>query len=184
MAMKKIYSIVLAFVLFMFCLPLQGFAANDNTDYAALVFELTNEARKENGLRALKNTNAALNRAAQKRATEIAVSFSHTRPNNKLFSSVLVENGIAYNLAGENIAYGQTSAEMVVREWMNSEGHRANILGNYIEIGVGVYEKNGVIYWAQEFVRSNSGANTQRSGWDAFVQWFIKWILFGWIWQK
>ena len=60
--------------------------------------------------------------------------------------------GISYKSAGENIAQGQTTAKAVVNAWMNSEGHRANILNkNYTHIGVG-YVKDGN-YWTQMFIQ-------------------------------
>ena len=91
--------------------------------------------------------------AAQIRATEIEISFSHTRPNGTSFATAIREQGISYRTAGENIAYGQRSPEEVVEAWMNSEGHRANILNaNFNKIGVGYYQNNrGVKYWSQEF---------------------------------
>ena len=63
--------------------------------------------------------------------------------------------GIRYSAAGENIAKGQNSPEAVMNAWMNSSGHRANILSNnYDQLGVG-YEtdKNGNTYWVQMFIK-------------------------------
>ena len=61
----------------------------------------------------------------------------------------MLNKGMHY---GENIAYGQTTSEDVMNAWMNSAGHRANILGEkYTHIGIGVYESGGVIYWSQFF---------------------------------
>ena len=96
-------------------------------------------------------TNSSL-KAAAERCTETKVSFSHTRPNGSKFSSVFKEYGVSYRTAGENIAYGQRSPQEVVKGWMNSPGHRANILnGSFGKIGIGVYQSNGVIYWSQLF---------------------------------
>lgn len=91
--------------------------------------------------------------AAQVRAVEIQNSFSHTRPNGKHFTTALKEAGVSYNGAGENIAWGQKSPEEVVTGWMNSEGHRANILNSkFTNIGVGHIQNNsGVHYWSQLF---------------------------------
>ena len=90
--------------------------------------------------------------AANVRAQEIVNSFSHTRPDGSSFSTVLSQNGVSYRGSGENIAYGQRTAAEVMDGWMNSSGHRANILnGNYTNIGVGFYESNGVKYWVQLF---------------------------------
>lgn len=129
-------------------------AANANTSvssYAEEVLRLVNIERSKAGLSSLSTTNT-LKAAADKRAQETAVSFSHTRPDGSKFSTVLQEYGISYRTAGENIAYGQRTPQEVVNAWMNSSGHRANILnGNFNKIGIGVYQKNGVIYWSQLF---------------------------------
>ena len=86
------------------------------------------------------------------RAKESAQSFSHTRPNGSSFSTALTEAGVSYRTAGENIAYGQSTPQQVMNAWMNSSGHRANILhANYTTIGVGYTVINGTAYWAQLF---------------------------------
>jgi uncharacterized protein YkwD len=121
------------------------------SSYAAEVLRLVNIERAKAGLSAF-TTNQALSAAANKRAQETAQSFSHTRPNGSSFSTALQEFGVPYRTAGENIAYGQRSPQEVVTGWMNSPGHRANILNaNFNKIGIGVYQTNGVIYWSQEF---------------------------------
>jgi len=131
-------------------------ATTNNSDssyasYAEEVLRLVNVERSKQGLSPL-TTTTTLKAAADKRAQETAVSFSHTRPNGTTFSTVLKEYGISYRTAGENIAYGQRTPQEVVTAWMNSSGHRANILnGNFNKIGIGVYQKNGVIYWSQLF---------------------------------
>lgn len=122
-----------------------------NSSYAEEVLRLVNVERSKAGLSPL-TTNTTLKAAADKRAQETAVSFSHTRPNGSKFSTVLQEYGISYRTAGENIAYGQRTPQDVVNAWMNSPGHRANILNsNFNKIGIGVYQSNGVIYWSQLF---------------------------------
>lgn len=92
-------------------------------------------------------------KAAQLRAVEIQTSFSHTRPNGTHFSTALKDTGATYRRTGENIAWGQKSPEEVVTGWMNSEGHRANILNSqFTNIGVGhIQNNNGVHYWSQLF---------------------------------
>lgn len=86
------------------------------------------------------------------RAREIARSFSHTRPSGASFSSALSESGVSYLRAGENIAYGQKSASEVVNAWMNSPGHRANILNSsYSRIGSASVNIDGTFYWVQLF---------------------------------
>lgn len=120
-------------------------------NYANEVMRLVNQQRAKAGLSAF-TTNNSLTAAANKRAQEIAISFSHTRPNGSGFSTVLKEYSVSYNAAGENIAYGQRSPKEVVNAWMNSPGHRANILkSKFKKLGIGVYQKNGTYYWTQEF---------------------------------
>lgn len=122
-----------------------------NQGFAEEVLRLVNIERSKAGLSPL-TTNATLKAAADKRAQETKTSFSHTRPNGSKFSTVLKEYGISYRTAGENIAYGQRSPQEVVNGWMNSPGHRANILnGSFGKIGIGVYQSGGVIYWSQLF---------------------------------
>ena len=121
------------------------------SSYANAVLNLVNKYRKQNGLASVK-LDSALSGAASTRAKEIISSFSHTRPNGSSCFTVLSENGISYNGAGENIAYGQSSPDEVMTAWMNSAGHRANILNaSFTRLGVGVYESGGTLYWAQLF---------------------------------
>lgn len=129
-------------------------SGNENNDdsYARQVIDLVNQERAKEGLSALKyDENVA--KAALVRAKETEVSFSHTRPNGSSFSTALTENGVTYRGAGENIAYGQKSPEEVMKGWMNSPGHRSNIMNkNFTSIGVGYYvNSNGVKYWTQLF---------------------------------
>lgn len=116
------------------------------------VADLVNQERAKAGLAPLE-VKVNLQAAAQVRAKEIEKSFSHTRPNGSSFSSVLAENGVDYRGSGENIAWGQRSPEEVMNGWMNSEGHRANILNkNFKYIGVGYHvNSNGTGYWTQLF---------------------------------
>ena len=73
---------------------------------------------------------------------------------NREAVTALKEQGASYRAAGENIAYGQRSAEQVMEGWMNSSGHRANILNaQYTAIGVGVYRSaSGTLHWVQLFI--------------------------------
>jgi len=121
------------------------------SNYADQVLQLVNQERAKAGLSSL-TTNTTLSAAANKRAKETAQSFSHTRPDGTSFSTVLQEYSISYRAAGENIAYGQRTPQEIVTGWMNSPGHRANILNtNFNKLGIGVYQSNGVIYWSQLF---------------------------------
>ena len=114
------------------------------------VLALVNEERAKHGLQSL-TYDSLVSSAANIRAKEIKSLFSHTRPDGRSCFTALDEVGYSYRKAGENIAYGQKSAKEVMSAWMNSEGHRANILGDYTYIGIGVYESGGTIYWSQFF---------------------------------
>lgn len=116
------------------------------------VVDLVNAERAKEGLAALtidKNVEAA----ALVRAKEIQTSFSHTRPNGTSFSTALNESSAVYRGAGENIAWGQKTPQEVVTAWMNSPGHRANIMHkSFTKIGVGhLKNSSGASYWAQLF---------------------------------
>ena len=122
--------------------------------YAAAVADLVNAERARAGLKPLAiHTGAA--KAADSRAREIQTSFSHTRPDGSHFSTALTQAGVSYRSAGENIAYGQRTPEAVMESWMNSQGHRANILNpDYTSIGVGhIQDGNGTHYWTQLFIK-------------------------------
>lgn len=101
-----------------------------------------NRQREQAGLSPL-SLLPALNRAANVRAKELATAFSHTRPNGQAGFTVLPEHQIPYGSAAENLAAGYTDPESVLAAWMASDGHRANILGNYSHLGVG-YTPTGV----------------------------------------
>lgn len=122
--------------------------------YEAEVVRLVNEIWAQQGLPAL-TTNRALSAAAGRRAEEIATTFSHTRPDGSSCFTVLSEFGVSYRAAGENIAAGQPTPEAVVNSWMNSPGHRSNILNpNFKSLGVGYVSGRGSYgcYWVQLFI--------------------------------
>ncbi len=122
-----------------------------NLSYVEQVVNLVNAERAKEGLSPL-TIDTKVSAAAQVRAEEIVTSFSHTRPDGSSFATALKEQNISYRRAGENIAWGQKSPEEVVNAWMNSSGHRANIMNkNFTSIGVGYYRQNGVNYWCQLF---------------------------------
>ena len=120
--------------------------------YVLRIVELVNEERAKAGLNPL-TLQADVTEAAQVRAVECETLFSHTRPNGTSFSTALKEAGVSYRGAGENIAWGQKTPEQVMEGWMNSDGHRANILNEkYTSIGVGYYQNAaGRNYWSQLF---------------------------------
>ncbi len=123
-----------------------------NAEFIQQVVNLVNQERSKAGLSPV-TADATLQSAAQIRAKEIEISFSHTRPDGSSFSSVLSQQGISYRGAGENIAWGQRSPEEVMEGWMNSPGHRANILNaSFTKLGVGYYQNAaGTNYWSQLF---------------------------------
>ena len=99
------------------------------------IFELCNKIRVENGLPEFVWSNE-LYVAANIRSKELNSLFSHSRPNGKDWLSVYNETGIAYSLAAENVAIGHNTAQMVVDSWMQSSGHKANILGKNTHFAV------------------------------------------------
>lgn len=103
-------------------------------DYADKVIELVNKERKAAGLKALEKDDV-LCANAETRAKELAKKFSHTRPDGtECFTAITVKFGFA----GENIAQGQPTPADVMSSWMDSDGHRSNILSkDYAKIGVG-----------------------------------------------
>ena len=124
---------------------------NSLTD-ADKVLKLVNEERKKAGVPVL-STNSALNKAAQKRAEEISRTFNHKRPDGSSCFTVLDDFRVDYMAAGENIAAGQKTSEAVMTAWMNSAGHKKNILNsNFKNIGIGCYVKDGCKYWVQIFI--------------------------------
>lgn len=126
--------------------------STSNSTYVTQILNLVNEERAKSGLSPL-TLDTAASKAAQTRAQEITSRFSHTRPGGKDFATALTEAGVAFRSAGENIASGQTTPVQVMNSWMNSSGHRANILSkNYTKIGIAHYkDASGTDYWVQLF---------------------------------
>lgn len=109
------------------------------------VLTLVNKERKKAGLAALKMDTSLLD-TAMLRGFETVLYWSHTRP---VGTDCFTANSL---MRGENIAYGPKSAEGVMDLWMNSEGHRANILtARYTSIGIGCVYYDGLYYWVQCF---------------------------------
>ncbi len=126
---------------------------SDSTlNFESEVIRLVNEIRTQNGLKAL-STNWELSRVARYKSEDMATKryFSHESPTYGSPFQMMQNFGITYRSAGENIAYGQRTPQAVVNAWMNSAGHRANILNSsYTQMGVGFYP-NGY-YWTQMFI--------------------------------
>lgn len=122
----------------------------DVTAFRNEVIRLVNVERANNGLSPL-TAKPELMEYAQLRSGELVELFEHTRPNG--------ESALTYVMAldnvctsGENIAWGQSSPESVMRAWMNSPGHRSNILSeSFTAIGVGCCESGGTLHWVQVF---------------------------------
>ena len=127
-------------------------STDQNRSYAQQVIDLVNDERSKAGLSAVTEA-TDVSAAAAIRAQEITSNFSHTRPDGTYYNTVLDQSGISYWGSGENIAYGQKTPAEVMNGWMNSQGHRANILNaSYTKIGVAYYQNsNGVTYWVQLF---------------------------------
>ncbi|MBU8878356.1 SafA/ExsA family spore coat assembly protein [Bacillus sp. FJAT-29790] len=119
------------------------------------VVQLVNQERAKNGLKPLKS-NWELARVARYKSQDMIDKryFDHNSPTYGTPFQMMKNFGISYRSAGENIAAGQATPKEVVQAWMNSEGHRKNILSsNFTEIGVG-YVKGGSYghYWTQMFI--------------------------------
>ena len=124
----------------------------DVTSYEHEVVRLVNEIRVKNGLKTL-TEDWELSRVARYKSQDMKDNnyFSHTSPVYGSPFEMMKSFGISYRRAAENIAKGQSTPQAVVNSWMNSSGHRANILNSsYTKIGVG-YVKSGH-YWTQMFI--------------------------------
>lgn len=124
--------------------------------YEDEVIRLVNVERSKRGLGTLKK-NWEVARVARYKATDMANKnyFSHTSPTYGSPFKMMETFGIRFSAAGENIAMGQRTPQEVMTAWMNSPGHRSNILsGSFTQIGVGAAKnKNGTIYWSQMFIK-------------------------------
>lgn len=120
------------------------------------VITLVNAERAKAGLPPLK-ANWQLSRVARYKSQDMIDKgyFSHTSPTYGSPFTMMQSFGIKFSSAGENIAMGQKTPEEVMAGWMNSPGHRSNILSaSYSEIGVGLAKSpSGVFYWTQMFIR-------------------------------
>ncbi|QMV41936.1 CAP domain-containing protein [Cohnella cholangitidis] len=130
--------------------------ANDNmAGYEEQVLALTNQERQKAGLSACAGTDANLNRSARAKSQDMANNnyFSHQSPTYGDPFAMMRNFGVQYQSAGENIAMGQPTPAEVVQAWMNSPGHRKNILnGSFTHLGVGYVVQNGKPYWTQQFI--------------------------------
>ena len=121
-------------------------ADTDIDEFCEEVIRLTNKEREKEGLDPL-TADSDLMDFAQVRAEEISEYFSHHRPDG------VSEGPYPDYMIGENIAKGYKTPEEVMDGWMNSDGHRAEILfADNSKIGVGVYKSGGLLYWVQVFI--------------------------------
>lgn len=123
----------------------QKVSGTQRYDYAYKVLEIVNKERKKAG-RSKLTMDEELLEAAMLRAAELEVSFDHMRPNGTDCFSVSKKS------YGENIAMGYSDPQTVMNGWMNSKGHKTNILNKgYSSIGIGCFETKSYTYWVQCF---------------------------------
>lgn len=126
-----------------------------NSTQAEAILKLVNAERSKQGLSSLK-LESDLTSIANTKAKDMAVNryFDHRSPTYGSPFEMLQKFGVSYKSAGENIAAGQKTPQEVMTSWMNSSGHRANILNaSYKELGVGFYAGGSYdTYWVQLFV--------------------------------
>jgi uncharacterized YkwD family protein len=128
----------------------QGQQSDQASAFTKQVADLVNQERAKAGLAPLQ-FDAALSKVAQAKAADMAQNnyFDHNSPTYGSPFDMMKQFGISYSTAGENIAMGQRTPQEVMTQWMNSEGHRQNIMnGSFTKIGVGFV--NG--YWVQSFI--------------------------------
>ncbi len=119
---------------------------------AKSVLDMLNAERKKANLNELTMDNGNMMNAAKIRAKEITIHWAHERPDKDSWDTVFNEEGVKYNMRGENLADGYQTAESVFKGWMNSEGHRRNIMEpRFTHISIACLEYEGHFYWVQLF---------------------------------
>ncbi|WP_404988042.1 CAP domain-containing protein [Clostridium culturomicium] len=135
--------------------------ASFNAEIEQLIFNKVNEERAKAGVPAL-SYNSTMETYARVKSKDMGVRnyFDHVDPDGEMITAQMARDGVSYNAWGENIAYiGGVSdaaalAEQFMTNWMNSDGHRANILStNFTSVGVGVYKSGNRYYATQEFYK-------------------------------
>lgn len=164
---NKILLLVLAFIFVGFFLTNKSFATDTinimvkgNEEYtrAKEVFELVNKERSAKGLNSLR-MDYDLQLAAMTRAAEIGINFDHYRPDGTICTT------ISSKINGENIAYSMKDAKDIMNNWMNSEGHKKNILDDdFKSIGIGCFKNGEVYYWVQLFSTSETTFELIKTG--------------------
>ncbi|KAG7393309.1 8-oxoguanine glycosylase ogg1 [Phytophthora boehmeriae] len=133
---------------------------SQTSDYIGLMLDRVNDERAAQGLAAL-CLNSKLQEAAQSHSDDQAVNdfMSHTGSDDSTMSQRVDNAGYDWNGVAENVAAGQVDVAEVMDAWMNSEGHRHNILGDYTMLGA-AYAYNGdgryKHYWTQDFGKSDT----------------------------
>jgi uncharacterized protein YkwD len=129
-------------------------ASSTQSGYAAQVLALTNAQRATAGCKAL-SSNSKLTKAAQGHSVDMADNnyFDHNSQDGTSPFDRMKADGYNFQAAAENIAMGQSTAAAVMTAWMNSAGHKANILNcTYTDIGIGyAVNSSGTAYWTQDF---------------------------------
>ena len=129
--------------------------STDFSSYQQQVLDLVNAERAKRGISAL-TLDSSLSSVATKKSQDMIDKnyFDHTSPTYGSPFDMMKQFGISYRSAGENIAKGQKTPQEVVDAWMNSEGHRKNILNpNFTNLGVGIAkDSNKTTYWTQMFI--------------------------------
>lgn len=147
-------------------------SGTERYDYAWQVLDLVNAERAKAGKKPLAMDKELL-AAAMQRAAEITLKFEHTRPNGELCFTA------SSKMTGENIAAWQTSPAQAMQSWMASSGHKANILGDYTMVGIGVFSLGGQLYWVQDFGGGSAQGVSKPANKNASAKVAVKPSLFG-----
>ncbi|QPC47426.1 CAP domain-containing protein [Mangrovibacillus cuniculi] len=135
--------------------PKQEAQSSEDKQFAAQVLDLVNQERQKAGLQPVQLDEQVAS-VATKKSEDMRDNnyFSHTSPTYGSPFDMLKQFGVNYNSAGENIAAGQRTPEEVMKAWMESPGHKANILSsNFTHLGVGVAKGGSYgVYWTQMFI--------------------------------
>ncbi len=142
--------------------PQQACAIDAQTqEYAEIITCAVNDVRAEYGLSELTLV-PILIEGCEIRAEELPTQFSHYRPDGSTCFTAIKELGVTYNVVAENIAGGRSDPLGTFNQWMDSEGHRANILGeSYTHIGIGYhYEADSTYghYWSMFLIGKYNGS--------------------------
>jgi uncharacterized protein YkwD len=134
--------------------------ANITDKFDQQILDLVNKERSKVGAKPLK-LNEKLDRAADEHSIDQAAhnKMSHNGSNGSKFGDRIKQDGYLFSSAAENVAAGQKNPMQVMESWMNSSGHRTNILNPQLEnIGIGsATSSNGTLFWTQDFGTPRGG---------------------------